>query len=1303
MKWEKIIRWSLIAVVVFVVLLTGAVLFLKTSRFRQYVLRKVEHDAAQSIGGRVQIGSLDLQLAPLTVTLRNIVIHGTEAASDPPLLRMDSLTVGIGVRSLLHREINLSQLQIQHPVVHVSLSPAGTNNLPQSPPSQSQTNVFDLAIAHFALTDGVIVYNDRKTPLNITLDDVQSEVTFHSARRAYSGFISYADGRLAYARYSALPHKARFQFSATPAVLTIESAALTIGSSVVSVRGEMKNFANPMVVADYEIHLHPQDFAALSSAVKAEGDILIAGTMHYENVAAQSFMHNVAVEGQLQSQSLFVAADDEKLSLQVIQARYELAHGNLSATNCVVDALGGRVIANAEIRNLDATPTSHIRAVLQNISVGDIQRLTSASGRREVVVMGRLAGAVEAGWTGSIQNIRAQADLTVRGGARNARSNSSTIPLDAMINASYAGSTGVLTVRQSNVRTQSLTLTADGEVSKSSSLRIHAQADDLHQLFQIASSFSPGNLRTPAISGSATLDSTVHGSMRRPQFSGQLNAADIHAEGSEWKNAHLAFAASPSAISISDGSLVNGTQGRASFAATIELHDWHYAANNRIHAELSTNKIPLVDLQHVANVQYPINGDLSAHVSLSGTEVDPSGSGSVDISNARAYGEPMQTLTAKFKAANGSIHSNVNVATSAGSLATTLTYIPKTRAYKVKLDAPAIVLQKLHTLQSGHGLKATVSASANGEGTLDNPQLTAVLHISQLEVQQKSLGDLNANFEVANKLANLNLDSQFSQSSIHARAQLQLSGDFETNATIDTTPIPLGTLWELVSSSAPEGFLGQTELHATLKGPLKDRSRIEAHINIPTFTASYQQLQIGAASPIRADFAHSVITLQPAEIRGTDTTLQMQGRISLAGSETSSLTAKGQINMQILRIFEPDLRSSGAVSIDLHAAGSPGNPSLQGQIRLQNVGMATPAMPLGIDKLNGVLKVDNNRLQVSDMTAQVGSGRVSLGGAITYRPGLQFALVLQGSSVRLRYPQGLRTVLDSNLALSGNMQASTLNGRVLIDSLSFTPDFDLSTFADQFTTNAATPPQAGFADNMKLNVSVQSKENLSATSSQVSIEGSVNLNVMGTAADPVITGRTELTSGELFYRSNRYQLQRGVISFADPNQTNLDLNISVATTVEQYNLTINLRGTLDRLTTSYSSDPPLSTTDIIHLIAFGNTTSESAANTASESTDAMVASSAIGEGLTSGIQQLAGFSSLQIDPLLGGNNQNPSARISLQQRVTKNFLFTFSTDVSQPGQEIVQGDYQISPRWSVNVTRDQVGGITVAGRLHTKF
>jgi translocation and assembly module TamB len=528
---------------------------------------------------------------------------------------------------------------------------------------------------------------------------------------------------------------------------------------------------------------------------------------------------------------------------------------------------------------------------------------------------------------------------------------------------------------------------------------------------------------------------------------------------------------------------------------------------------------------------------------------------------------------------------------------------------------------------------------------------------------------------------------------------VNLTGDYETDASIDTAAIPLDVLLATYAGGAPNGFQGQTEFHATLKGPLKDKSQLEAHLTIPTLNASYQSLQIGAAGPIRADYSHSVITLQPAEIRGTETSIRIGGGVPLAGTGSATFTAQGSIDARILRIVSPDLTSSGTVTLDVRTSGSVKSPVVQGQVHLQNIALSTEAAPLSVDKLNGTLDLGNERVQISNLSGEINGGQVSATGSIEYRPSLQFNIALQGKSVRLLYPDGLRSLFDSNLNWTGTPQASTLTGRVLVDQLSFTPDFDLSTFSDQFS-NAAAPAEPGFEDTIKLQISVQTKDNLSATSSQVSLAGSADLNVIGTAADPVVIGRTDLTSGELFYRGVRYQLQRGIIAFQDPNQTAPVLDISVTTTVEQYNLTLNLRGPFDRLTTSYVSDPPLATADIINLIAMGKTTSESAA--ANQSTDSILASQALGQ-LGSGVQKLAGISSLQIDPLLSGNSQNPSQQVAIQQRVSKNFLFTFSTDVSQPGQEIVQGDYQINKKWSVSVERDQLGGVSVDGRYHTSF
>ena len=669
--------------------------------------------------------------------------------------------------------------------------------------------------------------------------------------------------------------------------------------------------------------------------------------------------------------------------------------------------------------------------------------------------------------------------------------------------------------------------------------------------------------------------------------------------------------------------------------------------------------------------------------------------------NGRAYDEPIQTLALKFHADNGSIAAMLNVATSAGSANADVTYTPKSKGYKIRFDAPSIILQKLHAVQTRNtGVKGTLSVSASGEGTLDDPQLDAAIQLPMLEVQQKSIAEVKAEVHVANKQADLTLDSQVAQASIRARAHVNLTGDYETDASIDTSAIPLERLLATYVSGIPQGLQGQTEFHATVKGPLKDRNKLEAHLFIPTLKVSYQSLQLGAAGPIRADYSHSVVTLQPAEIRGTDTSLRIQGSIPLSGIATPSLTAQGSIDMGIIRIIAPEVKSSGTIALDVRASGSAAKPTIQGQVRLQDVALSTADAPLTVDKLNGTLDVSNERVQISKMSGEVGGGQISVGGSITYRPSLQFDIALQGNSVRLRYPEGLRSLLDANLTWMGTQQSSTLTGRVLVNALSFTPDFDLTTFSNQFSGNAVAPAQPGLADTVRLQIALQSKDNLSANSSQVSLEGSADLRVSGTAANPVITGRTDLTAGELFYRNIRYLLQRGIISFDDPNETSPVLNVSVTTTVEQYNLTLNLRGPFDRLTTSYTSDPPLATADVINLIAFGHTTAESAA--ASQSTDSLLASQAISQ-VGGGVQKLAGLSSLEIDPLQSGNSQNPSTRVGIQQRVSKNFLFTFSTDVSQPGQEIVQGDYQINKRWSVSVERDQVGGVSVDGRFHTKF
>lgn len=1282
-----------------IVVIVGGLLYIRTSNFRTFAVRKVVEEANQATGGKVEIGGLEFQLSTLTVHFYNITLRGTETTAQPPLLHVDKMTVGLKIVSAIHYQVSLSELLIERPVVYLEVDRDGNNNLPMTPPSHSssQASIFDLAVGHAQLSHGEINYNDRKIPMAADLHDVTTNIRFESLVKRYGGTFSYDNGHLQYAEYAPLPHHLNLQFSATPDRFELRSMLLAVGSSEIALNAGISNYSNPVVEGDYRIRIHAQDFASLSPSVSPAGDISLAGRLHYQAVQNRPIVRSVTVDGQMEGNFLSAVASGRRLDLRRMQGTYRLGNGTLQLTNFSVEMLSGRVTAAAEMRHLDSTPESSVQASLANISLKALQGVLGTQQVKAASISGTLRGNADASWKGSVSNLHAHADLFVQARA-SSRSNPSRgeVPVNGALHADYDGLRQTIHVRDTAFRIPTATMTAQGAINDRTNLQVQIVARDLHQLAALASSFSAAQSAPPAMSGSATLTANVEGTMKRPEVTAQFTAQNLDLQGTEWSNAKAAVHGNSSGVTVDSASLVDAHRGKVNFSGGISLKDWTYEPTNPLWAHLQAQQLQLADLQRLAKQQYPISGVLSTTVDLRGSQIEPTGSGSLRIANACAYDEPIENLVVKFHTESGSIVSTLNLSTRAGAVDANLSYTPKTKAYNVRLNAPSLVLQKLQTVQNKNlGINGTVNASLRGEGTVEDPRLDATVEFPQLQVRQNSISNFRAAIQVAQHRANLTLDSKVSEASVLARGSVALTGDYEADATVDTGPIPLAVLIATYAPSLPQGFEGQAELHATLKGPLKDESQIEAHLSVPVLQAKYQTLEVGIARPVRVDYAKSVVTLQPAEIKGTGTSLTAEGRIPTGGAGAPTLAAQGSVDMHILQLISPGVRSSGTVVLNVRSSGS----AIQGQLQLKDLALNTIDAPVGIEKLNGAVDIGNDHVQLSNVTAQLGGGQISLGGSVAYKPSIQFNLALQGKSIRMRYPEGLRSLLDANLVFSGNMQESSLNGRVTVDNLSFTPDFDLSNFGDQFSTGN-TPSQPGFADTIRLGINVQSQQDLNAVSSQVSVAGQAALQVRGTAANPVITGRATLTSGELFYRNLRYQLQRGVVTFDDPNETHLVLNVSVSTIVEQYNLTLALRGPLDKLTTSYVSDPPLATADIINLIARGKTTEEQAAS--SQSTDSMIASQVAGE-VSGSVQKLAGLSSLQIDPTLGGNNSDPSARVAIQQRVTKNLLFSFSTDVTQPGSEIVQGEYHLSKRWSVSTERDQLGGVSIDGKFHTRF
>jgi len=795
----------------------------------------------------------------------------------------------------------------------------------------------------------------------------------------------------------------------------------------------------------------------------------------------------------------------------------------------------------------------------------------------------------------------------------------------------------------------------------------------------------------------------IDGSMNDPHVRGQLNGRDLQVENIEWRSLELGLEASKSGVSIENGSLVNARQGYINFSFSSALSNWHYLPSSPINVQLISRGLAINQLLQVAKLDYPVSGNLSVDVSMHGSQLSPMGNGSVRIAQGNVYGQRLQQFSVQLQGDGNALTTALNVSTSAGSAKANFVFHPKNKGYELQLEAPGVKLAQLqHVQERNLGIDGVLTATARGRGTLDDPQLTATVQIPQLQVRQARISGIKADLGVANQKAQLALDSEVAQSFVQARGTLDLKGGHYMHATLDTKGMPIEGLLALYAPAKTNGPRGILEVHASADGPLSDKTRMQAQVVIPTLKADYQGLQIGNTRPIRVRYANSIVTIDPTEIAGTDTSLRLQGQLPLEDNAPVTLSALGAVDMQLLRFVQPDVQSSGKLLFDVRGSGATAKPTLQGQVRLQNISMTAPDAPLGLQNLNGVLDLNNNQVNITQLAGEAGGGRLSARGVIAYRPQLQMNVGLQAKNIRIRYQDAIRTVLGGDLNFVGSSDAATLNGRVLIDSLSFTQNFDLASLAGQVQSGAESVPSEGMANKIKLDIAVQTSKDLNLASSEVSLQGQANLRVVGTAADPVIVGRTEFTAGDIFLMNKRYQIERGIIEFSNPHRTEPVLNILLTTTINQYNLSLTFLGPLDKMQTSYVSDPPLPTADIINLIARGQTTQQAAASPSNLGASSLLAQGAASQ-VSSGVQKLAGLSSLSIDPTLGGNNSNPSARVAMQKRITSGFLFTFATDVTSTQREIIQGEYKFNKRWSATVTRDENGGFAVDGKYHKRY
>ena len=202
----------------------------------------------------------------------------------------------------------------------------------------------------------------------------------------------------------------------------------------------------------------------------------------------------------------------------------------------------------------------------------------------------------------------------------------------------------------------------------------------------------------------------------------------------------------------------------------------------------------------------------------------------------------------------------------------------------------------------------------------------------------------------------------------------------------------------------------------------------------------------------------------------------------------------------------------------------------------------------------------------------------------------------------------------------------------------------------------------------------------------------MDLFARGTLAAPTLVGQVVLDEGgRITFRDVRYEIESGVIAFANAEGFAPIIDLHLRAEVKGYDLGVGLVGTWPRIQTTFSSDPPLPDEMIVGLLLTGTAPNAPATGGTSivSTAGGLVAGAATGL-VTRPTQRLFKLDRFEIDPVFTGSGP-VDVRSTVGKQITPNLLVTYSQSFDTSREPIFRLEWWLSDTVVLQGRRDENG------------
>jgi len=1328
----------------------------------QWFYNRVRHSIIETVetatGGRVEIASFQFNWHNLRAEVRAFTLHGTEPADKPPLLRAESVVVGLKLVSVLKRQVDIAYLDVIAPQVYLIVRPDGSTNMPEPKIAKKAgkpavQTILDLAIGRFSLERGQFeIASHGATPFSARGTNLATRFLYDRSGPRYRGDLSIQPLHLQLGSYRPLPVGIATSLTIEANRLEVSSAKVTSGASNIALSGALENLtSSPHGEFKFDASVAVEEVTPIlripelrrgkvelrgNATWRGPSDFFVASTLHGTGLAYRDpsvRLEGFRADGAVTASPAGLDANGLRLNgnyvtdlgtapVDAIIQTAALRGKDLQLRGMSLAVYGGHFQGDAKVLNLvrysavGAVTDIELRPVVAMYDPGHLPWNALAAG--PIAVEGSFADS---------SAVRAHATLAISPA-------SDSPPVHGEIDASYQAIDRTVDLGRSTITLPSSQVDFSGTLGRQ--LHVHLTTRDLDDLLP-ALGEKAANL--PAkLTGAVNFDGTVSGTIDNPQIAGHTRITGIVFQGENFDSLEGDANVSPAGVRMRNGVVAQG-QMRTQFQISLGMNDWKWtdasplSGSGTLHGGTVDALVQVLDLKNI-----PIVAGAAGSAQISGTIGDPHVSSDFQLTQGAVFNEPFDRFTGHLNFNAGFIEvtaGQLNAGNGQASLTAAYRHAIghfDTGHLQLHVRTNARLLEQIRTIQKEYpGLKGTVTITGDGEADVlparsgsDIPQfritaLDADVSSRALQLSDQALGETHLTVSSQGNVLRAHLDSTAASSQVRGDGVWRLEGNYPGDATVTFSKLDLAKLrtWlEPGAVATPSPFTGSAEGQLTIQGPLLDPQALKAQLTIPQFEFGpppdsdipAAKLTLHNAGPIVASMENKVITVDSARLTGAATDFSITGKIALQQKNPLELHGVGHVDLALVHDFNRDFTSAGSVSVDVTARGPLDSPQINGRTEFQKASFSIEGVPNGISNANGVLvfvddKANGTRATIQSFSGETGGGKIELTGFAGYNSGQTiFRVHASATEVRIRYPEGVSTVVNGGLNLTGTDDRSNLEGTITIVRTGFNPQSDFSSLLGRSAQPVETPAaRTGLLGGLNFDIQINTAPDVQFQSELTQdVQMEANLRLRGTFSNPAVLGRITFSQGRVIFFGTKYTITQGSVQFFNPVRIDPILDIDLETRINGIDVTLTVSGPFTKLNLTPRSDPPLQLNEIIALLATGRSPTSDPTRLAQESTSPqswqqMGASALLGQALTSPVsgrlQRFFGVSQLRIDPSLPGVENNPQARLILQQQVTNDITFTYIADLNNSNPEVLRVEWSFAKQWSVVALREDNG------------